>query len=99
MKGLKGLATPRLEHMQMLSYKPRSTAAAFVIHTMRWKSPMASNAITLCRTLWYGEQPNEIARQLDFCFIIFKDKFKASNTLLNITENTKTRKIVYWFLV
>jgi hypothetical protein len=53
---------------------------------------MASHAISLCRTLWYREQPNDIDRQLDFCYIFFKDKFKASNTLLNSAENTKTKK-------
>ncbi len=53
---------------------------------------MASHAISLWRTLWYREQPNDIDRQLDFCYIFFKDKFKASNTLLNNAENTKTKK-------
>jgi hypothetical protein len=24
---------------------------------------------TLCRVLWYGEQPNDIARQLDFLYM------------------------------
>jgi hypothetical protein len=31
--------------------------------------------------LWYGEQPNAIAGQQNFCYILFKNKLKALNTL------------------
>jgi hypothetical protein len=31
--------------------------------------------------LWYGEQPNAIARQLNLCYIFIKNKFKALKTL------------------
>jgi hypothetical protein len=33
------------------------------------------------RTLWYGEQPNAIAIQLNLCYLL-KNKLKASNTLI-----------------
>jgi hypothetical protein len=45
-----------------------STAAAFVIHNMLWKSQITSNA----RTLWYGEKLKNIARKLDFSYIFKK---------------------------
>jgi hypothetical protein len=48
---------------------------------------MASHA----RTLWYEEQPNAIARQLDFCYISFIYS-KASKTLLKSADNTIQRK-------
>jgi hypothetical protein len=35
-----------------------------------WKSPMTSHARTVCRTQPYEDQPNDIARQLDFCYIL-----------------------------
>jgi hypothetical protein len=44
--------------------------------------------------LWYGEQPNAIARQLDFCYICFL-KFKSLNSLLNSPEYTVTWKGVF----
>jgi hypothetical protein len=48
---------------------------------------MASHA----RTLWYEEQPNAIARQLDFCCISFIYS-KASKTLSNSADNTIPKK-------
>jgi hypothetical protein len=38
--------------------------------------------------LWYGEQPNAIVRQLDFCDILYlaTNKLKVLNTLLNSAE-------------
>jgi hypothetical protein len=45
-----------------------STAAAFVIHNMLWKSQMTSNA----RTLWHGEKLKDIARKLDFSYMLKK---------------------------
>jgi hypothetical protein len=90
---LKGLAIPTA-WAKKLTCKQLITAAAFVIHIMWWKYPMASHARTLCRTLWYGEKLNVIARRLDFCYLhISKIMFKASITLLTgITRGT------FWIL-
>jgi hypothetical protein len=38
--------------------------------------------------LWYGEQPNTCARQLNVCCTLFKNKFKALKTLLKSAEYT-----------
>jgi hypothetical protein len=45
------------------------TAPTAVLYMMRWKSLMASYDRTMCTTLWYGEKPDAIARQLDFCYL------------------------------
>jgi hypothetical protein len=55
---------------------------------------MASHARTLCRTLWYGEKLNVIARRLDFCYIFSKIKFKASITLF-----TGITRGIFWDFV
>jgi hypothetical protein len=58
---------------EMLNSKLLSTRAAahkaFVLYMMRWKSPMASHGRTLARTPYYGEEPNAIARKLNFCYL------------------------------
>ncbi len=48
----------------------------------------------MARTLWYGEQPKIIARQLDFCDMFIK-RFKY---ILNSAEYTITRKEKFSFL-
>jgi hypothetical protein len=58
---------------------------------------MASHSRTLFRTLWFEEQPNDIARQLDI-FYIFSLKI-TSKLLLSSAENTITRKDYFSFLV
>jgi hypothetical protein len=55
---------------------------------MENSNPMASHAWSLL----FGEQPNDIGRQLDFCCYFKKNMFKASNTSLNSAENTMTKK-------
>jgi hypothetical protein len=82
----------------MLSSKLMSTAAAYVLYMMRRKSPKATHSRALCRTLWYGEQQNDIARRLDFCFIFCLNKFKALNTLLNSAEKPSQSKEYFSFL-
>jgi hypothetical protein len=50
---------------------------------------------TLARTPCYGEEPNAMVRQLNFCCISIKSfvsKFRASNTSLNRAEYALTRK-------
>jgi hypothetical protein len=49
--------------------------------------------------MWYGEQPNAIAMQLDFShiFTVYKNKFNALNTLLNFAEYTITSEKVFVF--
>ncbi len=61
----------------MLSFKLLSTAVAFVLHMMWWKSSMPSHARTLCRALWHGELLNVIVRQL-YVFYIFIEKLVPS---------------------
>ncbi len=47
--------------------------------------------------LWYGKQPNAIARQLNLCYIfIFKNKFEYT-TLLNSAEYTLQGKEYFCF--
>jgi hypothetical protein len=50
-----------------------------------------------CKLLWYGEQPNAIAMQMDFCNSLYKNKFKALNTLINSAENTISSEKVFVF--
>ncbi len=44
---------------------------------------------------WYGQQPNGIARQLDFVKYLLENKFKAINTLPNKAEYIITRERVF----
>ncbi len=91
-RSLKGLAIPTA-WVEMLSCKLLSTAAASVIYMTWWKPPKASHA----RTLWYEEQPNAIARQLDFCYIFFIISKHQRHIYLNRADSTIPRKEHFLF--
>jgi hypothetical protein len=67
---LKGHAIPRI-WAKILSCQLLSTTTAFVLYILWCLSPMPSHVRTLFRPLWYGEQPNAIARLLNLCCIFF----------------------------
>jgi hypothetical protein len=44
---------------------------------------------------WYGNPPNAIARQLNFCYIFIQKLVQALKTLLNSAEYPVTRERVF----
>jgi hypothetical protein len=47
--------------------------------------------------LWYGEQPNAIARQLKFCCILILKKVQSFKYIISSAEYTITRKRIFLF--
>jgi hypothetical protein len=86
MEAEKGLPNPGFEQkFSAASYCQLQLPLCFTFCDVNHQCQDMSE-LCVVEPLWYGEQPNVIARQLDFCYILISNKFKALNTLLNSAE-------------